>query len=168
MMEILQRGDASAFAAQMHYPPTYTPEERAKDIKGTGDGIDLALRELGSLSDVHPFSGSSITFDFSTTGGTVPYVASLSPSFSADYNYQVRYHVSGAGYIYLTVVRLTAQSPLEVLRVRFQLPVSDPRTFSELSSLFQKELELNGVKVTPDIKRQIEASIKPSANGGGR
>ncbi len=168
MLDILQRGDAHAFAAQMHYPPAYTPEERAKDIKDTGDDIEVALREFGSFSDVHPFLGARLCYTFFTTGGTVPYVKSLSPSFSAYYDYQVQYHVSGAGYVRISVMRLTARSPFEVRQVQFELPVSDPRALPEIANVLQRELEHKGIQVTPEIKKQIEASIKQGANGGGQ
>jgi hypothetical protein len=165
-MEMLKTGSASAVASGMHYPPTYTPEQRFKDVNGTTRDIELALRELGPLSDVHPFTGSDRVYTSGTTGGSLPYLRSLSPDFSADYYYQVHYRVAGAGYVHLKVIRLNAQSPPEVLQVEFQLPASDPGALARMSDLGQKELEAMGVQVTPEVRKQIEAAMVKGATGG--
>jgi hypothetical protein len=70
--QLLSRGEIRSVAEMMHYPPTYTPEERKKDISSTGEYVDLMAREFGAISGLKEQIGVALFYEIGGTGGNVP------------------------------------------------------------------------------------------------
>ena len=145
----------------MHYPPTYTPEQRKKDRSSVGDGLGLMAMEFCALSAPKPQADSAVLFEVGSTGGDVPYLASLSASYVADFLYEATFSRLGAGYVHIKVIRLTPNSPFEILGVSFWLPAADSRSKAALVEITRKQLGRMNVPVTPDLVRRIEESLTP-------
>jgi hypothetical protein len=148
-------------AEMMHYPPTYTPEERKKDISSTGDGLDLIAREFGAISGLKAHTGIAAFYEIGGTGGDVPYISSLSPHYSAQFLYEAEFSRRGDGYIRVTVIQLTADSEFEILGVYLGLPASNPHSKPAILEITRKQLIHMQVPVTPEVERQIRASLRP-------
>ena len=145
----------------MHYPPTYTPEERKKDISSTGEGIDLIAREFGAISGLKEQMGVALFYETGGTGGSVPYVSSLKPHDSGQFVYDAKFSKLGNGYIKVTVIQLTAKSHFEILGVYFGLPAGNPQSKPALLKVMRKQLVQMHVPITPELERQIEQSLNP-------
>jgi F420-0:gamma-glutamyl ligase-like protein len=148
-------------AKAMHYPPTYTPEERQNDMSSTGAGLDLMAREFGAVTGLKPYTGTGMFFEVGGTGGDVPYLSSLRPHASAQYLYKATFAKNGVGCIRVMVIQLTASSPYEILGVYFGLPAANAHSRTAVLDVTRKQLIQMQVPVTPDVERQIEASLKP-------
>jgi hypothetical protein len=148
-------------AEMMHYPPTYTPEEREKDISSTGDYLDLMAREFGEISALKVQMGVALFYTIGGTGGNVPYVSSLKPHHSEQFVYEAKFSKLGNGFIRVTVIQLTADSHFEILGVYLGLPTANPRSKPALMKIMRKELIHMHVPVTPELERQMEQSLKP-------
>ena len=159
--ELLSRGEIRSVAELMHYPPTYTPEERKKDIASTGDGLDLIAREFGAISGLKTHTGVAVFYELGGTGGDVPYVSSLSPRHSEEFLYKAKFSKRGDGYVRVTVIQLTARSKFEILGVHFGLPMGNPRSKPAMKEMTRRQLIHMQVPITPEVERQIEQSLQP-------
>jgi hypothetical protein len=160
-VHLLSRGENRAFAEMMHYPPTYTPEERKKDISSTVDVLDLFAREFGATSGLKEHKGIAAFYELGGTGGNLPYISSLSPHYSTPILYATKFSKRGDGYIQVTVIQLKADSPFEILGVYFGLPAANPRSKPAILEIARKELALMKIPVTPEMERQLKASLNP-------
>jgi hypothetical protein len=160
-VQMLSRGQVRSVAEIMHYPPTYTPEERKKDVSSTGDGLDLIAHEFGTISGVKAHTGVAAFYELGGSGGDVSYLSSLSPHQSQQFLYEAKFSKRGDGYIRVTVIQLTADSRFEVLGVYFGLPAADPHSKPAILAITRKQLIQMQVPVTPDVERQIQESLKP-------
>jgi hypothetical protein len=160
-VQLLSSDDVRGVAAMMHYPPTYTPEERKKDMASTEQGLGLFVSEFGAISGAKEHTGVAVFYELGGTGGDVPYLSSLSPRYFASVLYEAKFSKLGDGYIHVTVIRLKADSPLEVLGVYFGLPAANPRSKPAILAITGKQLTQMQVRITPDIERQIQESLKP-------
>jgi len=145
----------------MHYPPTYTPEERKKDISSTGDGLVLVARDFGAISSLEVYTGTALFYEIGGTGGDVPYVTSLSPYYSAPFLYKAKFSKRGDGYIRITAIQLTADSRFEILGVYFGLPAANPHSRPAILEITRKQLIHMQVPVTPDMERQMRKALRP-------
>src|SRR5262245_33424999 len=159
--KLLAQGDARAVVSLMHYPPTFTPEERQRDMAAGEASIQSILQELGEISHARAHEGVAAFYDVGGSGGTVPYLPSLSPEFVKDVVYEATYSKQGPGYVHLRIMRLNSKTPLEILGVYFGLPESDPRSKPAMLAIARKEMASAGMQVTPDIERQLEQSLQP-------
>lgn len=160
-VQLLSRGEVRSVAEMMHYPPTYTPEERKKDIASTGDGLDLMAREFGAISGLKIHTGVALFYELGGSGGDVPYLSSLKPHASAQVLYEAKFSKLGSGYIRVSAIQLTADSPFEVLGVYFGLPASNPRSKPAILAITRKQLAQMHVPLTPEVERQIEKALQP-------
>ena len=160
-VELISRGEIRRVAEMMHYPPKYTPEERQGDMSSTGGGLELLASEFGAISAVKPHTGLAMYYRIGGTGGDVPYVSSLSPHYSAEFLYSAKFAKRGDGYIAITVIQLTPRSKFEVLGVYFGLPTGNPHSKPAILAIARKQLIQMKVPITPDVERQMEASLKP-------
>jgi hypothetical protein len=160
-VQSLSRGEIRSVAGMMHYPPTYTPEERKKDMSSTGEGLDLIAREFGEISAIQVHTGSALFYELGGSGGDVPYLSSLSPRYAAQYLYKAKFSKRGDGYIRLTVIQLTATSPFEILGVYLGLPAANPHSKPAILEITRKQLIHMQVPITPEVDRQIKESLKP-------
>lgn len=159
--QMLSRGEVRGVAGLMHYPPKYTPEERKKDMSATGDGLDLAAREFGAISTLKPLTGVAVFYEVGGTGGGVPYISSLSPHASAQFLYEAKFAKRGTGFVHITTIQLTAESPFEILGVYLGLPAANPKSKPAILEVTRKQLIQMGVPLTPDITRQLKAALQP-------
>jgi hypothetical protein len=160
-VELLSYGDVRTVAEKMHYPPNYTPQERKMDIAATGNGLDLAAREFGRLSEPKEHAGVAAFYEVGGSGGDVAYLSSLSPHYSAQVLYEAKFAKLGKGYIRITVIQLAADSPFEILGVYFGLPVKDPHSKQAILEITRKQLIQMGVPITPEVEQQMAASLTP-------
>jgi hypothetical protein len=160
-VQLLSRGEIRSVAEMMHYPPTYTPEERKKDISSTGEFLDIMAREFGAISGLKVQTGLALFYTIGGTGGNVPYISSLKPHSSAQFVYEAKFSKLGNGFIRVTVIQLTAKSPFEILGVYFGLPAGNPRSKPALIKIMRKQLAQMHVPITPELERQMEQSLKP-------
>jgi hypothetical protein len=160
-VQLLSRGEIRSVAEMMHYPPTYTPEEREKDMSSTGDGLDLMAREFGKISGLKGHTGLARFYEIGGSGGDVPYLSSLSPHYSTQFLYEAKFSKLGDGYIRVTVIQLTAESHFEILGLYLGLPAANPHSKPAIIGITRRQLIHMQVPVTPDVERQIERSLRP-------
>ena len=160
-VQSISRGEIRSVAETMHYPPQYTVEERGRDIASTGDGMSLMAGEFGAVTGVKLHAGAAVFYEVGGSGGDVRYLSSLHPKESGQFLYDATFAKRGAGYIRLTVIRLTAGSPYEVLGVYFGLPASDARSAPAILEVTRKQLIEMKVPITPEMARQMKASLRP-------
>ena len=70
-VQMLVRGDIRSVAESMHYPPSYTAEERTKDVTSTGAGLDFTAQAFGQISDPKPHTELATFYEVGGSGGTV-------------------------------------------------------------------------------------------------
>lgn len=161
-VELVAQGEVQRAALLMHYPPTYTPDERKDDIAGNTDGLHHLLEEFGAMSPPKPRTEATEYYEIGMTGGDNAYLASLKPQHTAHFLYEAKFSKVGPGYVHVIVVQLTATSPLEVLGVYLGLPAEDPHSKPAMLAIARQQLVRMKVPITPELEQQIEQSLKVS------
>jgi hypothetical protein len=162
---LLENDKSRAVASLMHYPPTYSADERAKDINSVGDGLELTLKELGTPTQFRDLHGLALSYEVSESGGNVPYLRSLSPAYAADFFYEVTYSKQGHGFLTVRVMQLNSKSPAEILSVRLGLPAANPASKTTMIEITGMQLARIGVPMSQALQQQIEASLRPAQVG---
>jgi hypothetical protein len=156
---LLVRGEFQPVAESMHYPPSYTPAQRQKDVTTTAAGLDLTAREFGEISDPKLHAGSAEFYEVGGSGGSVAYLSSMKPYYSGQFLFDAKFSKLGDGYVRIAVIQLTADAGFEVLGVYFGLQAT-PHSKATLADITRRQLIHMNVPITPDLERQIDA-LKP-------
>jgi len=162
---LLENDKSRAVASLMHYPPTYSADERAKDINSVGDGLELILKELGTPTQFRDLHGLALSYEVSESGGSIPYLRSLSPAYASDFLYEVTYSKQGHGYLTVRVMQLNSKSPAEILSVRLGLPTANPASKTTMIEITRMQLARLGVPMSQALQQQIDASLRPAQVG---
>lgn len=149
-------GDSRAVAELMHYPPSYTPEERKSDLTDVENGIRFLLERFGRVSDVKREEGHVSFFEVGGGGGDMGYWKSLSPMETVDVIYSAKFSKLGRGVIKIRIFWHGDGSAPGIFAVGFGLPVgrSDART--QIASAMRDMMSVRGEAVPPDFESRFE------------
>ena len=122
----LERGDAQAAAAQLHYPPSYSASERAEDAAAVATSLSFLLNRFGRPARSEPRRGAASFFEVGAGGGDMPYWQSLSPFRTLDFVYDAWFEHFGPGFLVVRVLVPVSGPAREVQRMGFALPIDPP------------------------------------------
>jgi len=106
IVQLLQAENFEEVARLLHYPATYTPQERLADQAAVADSLRFLAGEVGHLDKVVVVREPVTFYKVSVSGGDVPYWQSL-PNAGQDgaLTYQAVFSKLGPGIFHLTFIR---------------------------------------------------------------
>ena len=137
-LALLVRGDADALAAVHHYPESYTPDERRKDVADVATGLRFLFARFGKLEETHPTREPVTFYEIGGGGGTDAYWASLSP------------------------IAKIKDGPPELREISYGLPTSSPTARTMILNLTADLMTRMGVPLSADVRRSIAEHMQPT------
>jgi hypothetical protein len=122
LMGLLRGGDAGRVAALLHYPPQYSPAERAQDEAGVREQLNFLLQRFGKISQAALAKDQPETLDLGVSGGTIAYFKSLGSFDTIDITYTTVFEHEGAGAVKISFLKLA--EGWEPFKVSLCLPTS--------------------------------------------
>jgi len=104
---LLRKGDAAAVAARLHYPPSYTAEQRAADEAAVALMIGIVLEQFGTLMLADPVDAPGPHYQVDITGGDGDYWAATLPGRSIrEVGYRAEFSRYESGYVVLSYMEI--------------------------------------------------------------
>lgn len=160
VLSLLARGGSRDLAAILHYPESYTADERAKDVSNVATSLDFLLDRFGKPEKLRPVHESASFYEMGVGGGSVHYWASLSLIAEQTLLYSGSFSKLGPGFIKLSVVRVKGGPP-EIRVISFGLPTSSPSAKATITNLSVSLMEQMGVPMSPEVRKSISEHLQP-------
>lgn len=152
--------DTNAAAALLHYPSTYSTQERDHDSEEVAKSLSFLLEEFGDISELSRHLKSAVFFEIGVGGGDIPYWESLSPLNITDYLYSANFAKLGPGFLRIRIFRHPTLPGPAVRSIDFALPAMRGDTKAKLISIMKRFFEFKGQQLPPDIDEILERSLK--------
>jgi hypothetical protein len=170
IVDNLARSDVRAVASSLHYPPTYTAEEREADIASVSKSLRFLLDRFGAPKNLRTTAERHVFFHVGTSGGDVPYWESISPYPNRVVVFQTDFANLGPGFVMVELISLDGGAPRVIKGVEFGLPAETPGSKQQILHQFEAMLTHMGVALPPDFQaiaaQQIQPFVTPPASAG--
>jgi hypothetical protein len=124
LLKLLTAGHTVRLAALLHYPPSYSAQERSADEAGVREQLDFLLQRFGGISQAALAEESPETLDFGVSGGTSAYLNSLGSFDYVDVTFSAEFKREGRGAVKIAFLKVAGG--WEPWRISFCLPMSRP------------------------------------------
>jgi hypothetical protein len=159
---LLEAGDSNRVAQLLHYPPSYSEEERRADIADLQKMLAFFIDRFGLPSDLEIQDTPLSFYEVGASGGSLEYWANISPLEIRAFVYTARFSKLGPGILKIHLFQPAGQSKFELQGVAFGLKVSSPsartimiRTMVDLSKLMGRPMSPNDIEM-------LEQQLQPS------
>lgn len=170
IVDSLARSDVRAVASSLHYPPTYTAEERDDDVASVSKLLRFLLDQFGEPGNLRTTAERHVFFRLGTSGGDVPYWESISPYPNRMVVFQVDFAKLGPGFVMVEMISLDGGAPHVVKGVELGLPAEKSGSKEQILQQFEAMLTHMGVALPPDFQsiaaQQIQPFASPPASAG--
>jgi hypothetical protein len=154
------RGFGDYVARRMHYPPSDSPEERAKNIDRAAGTLNGLIEEAGDGPPPRSVGGRVSGLYFQILGGDVESLDGLQIHRSWSFIYWTRFSKFGPALIKLTVGHVQENDPLEILMVGVGLSERSPDAAARVASLMEKVFIREHGAITPGMRRLLNEFLQ--------
>lgn len=123
-----------AAADLLHYPASFTPQERRSDASAVAASLRILGEELGSPADAAPFSGVRLSLNVGAYGGNNEYWAAHPDGVSVDYS--ANFTEAGPGWVLFLFVDVSGE--WEIGQIAYGLPSARPDARPRLLKVFAR------------------------------
>jgi hypothetical protein len=133
ILGLLSKGETGTIASLLHYPPSYTEQQRNDDVADVHEQLDFLSQRFGKISHAVLAKEHLETLDIGVSGGTSEYFDSLDSFEYVDFTYATTFAHEGAGAIKIAFLRL--KTGLVPWRISFCLLKSGPDASARFNSI---------------------------------
>jgi hypothetical protein len=123
-----------AAADLMHYPASFTPDERRADAAAVAASLRILGEELGQPADAAPFTGERLSLNVAAYGGSNEYWAEHPDGVSVDY--AANFTEAGPGWVLFLFVDVSGE--WEIGQIAYGLPSSRPDARPRLTKVLAR------------------------------
>ncbi|UCG52934.1 MAG: hypothetical protein JSW58_05080 [Candidatus Latescibacterota bacterium] len=161
VMAALGRGDVGSVAEMLHYPSSYSKEEKATDAAGVKDALEFLLTKLGALQGFERFIGDAVWYEVTLSGGDIGYWESLSPLNTVDLAYRGNFGKFGGGMVSVSFFETSSGMDIRAVIVRVDPSVQGARetVIDMFVELIQRQAKKTGEPVPDNLREIVSASV---------
>jgi len=159
---LLEVGDTDSVAQLLHYPPSYSEEERTTDISNLQRNFAFLINRFGLPSDLRIQDKPLSFYEVGSAGGTLEYWASISPLDIRAYVYLVNFSKLGPGILKIHLFQPKGKSKTELQGVAFGLLVSAPSAHATMIRIMVDLSEQMGQPMSPHEIKMLEQELQAS------
>ncbi len=160
VVRLLAAGDFEEVARHCHYPPSYSPEMREKDIAGVADGLRLIFATAGKLSETRLLMEPEEFYFVAIGGGDLAYWQSRSPYHRAEYPYHAMASHFGSAIVKVVILTDGSRPGTEVVEVNLGLPVVTPGAKGKMIRLSLDLLDAMKVPTPSNIEELVSQGME--------
>lgn len=119
-LKLLETEDFEGLAMMYHYPPTYTRDELAADLRAVENSLKMFNQEFGRFASVTPLESRDLYVNIYATSGSHAYWDHNENAYKVELETKFRNY--GPGYLIFHIVDFVGT--LEIKAIAYGLPVS--------------------------------------------
>ncbi|MCL5773104.1 MAG: hypothetical protein M1536_01800 [Firmicutes bacterium] len=139
---LIQNDNFDDAAKLFHYPPEYTKQELANDLRAVSSVLKLFKQEFGQIQAAKISSNPDLYYSIGEEGGNVPYWQKHPTSY--ELTFEVNFEKEGPGYIVIDFCNIN--NKLEIRIVNYGLPASRPDSKNRIMDVEQKIMKMKKEK----------------------
>jgi hypothetical protein len=157
---LLEVGNTDSVAQLLHYPPSYSEEERIADIANLQRNFAFLINRFGLPSDLRIQDKPLSFYEVGSSGGTIEYWANLSPLNIRAWVYLVNFSKLGPGILKIHLFQPKDKSKLELQGVAFGLAVSSPSARTTMIRIMVDLSKQMGQPMSPHEVEMLEQQLQ--------
>jgi hypothetical protein len=159
IVQLLVSSDPRAAADHLHYPPSYSKQQRADDVAAMRGNIGVLIDYFGTVSKVHRETGRVLFYEAGGGGGDGPYWQSLSPLDTQHFFYAAEFSKLGPGIVHVVMFRHPTLSAPEVHLIAFGLRVARPDAKQQVVGAMKAMMRGGGMPLPDNIDELLERTL---------
>ena len=159
--ELISRADLSGAAAALHYPPSWSDEQREQDAAAVERSLQFYTEQFGTVSGVTPQLEPILFYEVGAGGGDMPYWQNISPSVVNDYLFSVKFSKLGEGLLKIRAVRHPTVPMPTIQSIGFGLPAAREGAKAKIIEVTKGLLRLKGMQLPPNIDQILNDQLRP-------
>ena len=149
-------------AKLFHYPPSYSPRERAADESSVAEALAWLITKIGAPHSIKSRSETAEFFELGVFGGDNAYWAARSPIIETVHLFDVTFEELGPGYLKVLVLGHPETAGREVHAVAFGIPASKPGAKEQAIELILGLSKQMGAPTPPNFRELLAEAIQPA------
>jgi hypothetical protein len=116
-----------------HFPPTFTPGERSKDVAAVAATLAILTKEFGIPNEPKPNDSTALWYSIGAGSAHLAYWQNY--PYSVDLRLRVKFSREGPGYMVVKFSKI--EGVIEIRNVDYGLPADGPGAIKRIKEIFE-------------------------------